>query len=379
MPVSDRRDHHGSHQGLLWKPVGPLPTGRPPDAIVVPTRRRPAYLAAVAALARHLDCTLVTLHSGGLTTAAQAARRLPADVNLVAIDIPQAGLRLPHWETSRLLTRTVFTRRTDLSAKRNLALMLSRMLGWSRILFLDDDITGLDPDDIRAASSLLDTHNAVGLHIDGFPDHSVVCHAYRLAGGSQQSFVGGGALAVEAERCNSFFPDIYNDDWFFMLDPKGGLQPVALAGQVRQERFDPFDAARAQAEELGDVLAEGTYWLLDQGQPMSGADERHWADFLVKRRQFIRRVLEMVTTSDLHDGERNRRTAALRGSLARLAQITPELCESYLLAWAADQDRWQRHVSHLPAGLTLHQAVSLLSWPEAPALTWHGSLAGDRC
>ena len=154
----------------------------------------------------------------------------------------------------------MFARRTDLSAKRNLALMLSRMSGWSRILFLDDDITGLDPDDIRKASGLLDTHNAVGLRIGGFPDHSVVCHAYRAGCGEQQSFIGGGALVVELNRAGSFFPDIYNDDWFFLLDGHKSLQPVAVTGQVIQYPYDPFrNPDRARTEEFGDVLAE---WML---------------------------------------------------------------------------------------------------------------------
>jgi len=139
-----------------------------------------------------------------------------------------ARLRLPCWETSRLLAGTVFARRTDLSVKRNLALMLNHMLGWSRILFLDDDITELNADDVRTASGLLDTHNAVGLQIGGFPDHSVVCHAYWQAGGKQQSFVGGGALAVEVKRSNSFFPDIYNDDWFFCWMATNGCSPLRI-------------------------------------------------------------------------------------------------------------------------------------------------------
>ena len=103
------------------------------------------------------------------------------------------------------------------------------------------------------------------MQIGGFPDHSVVCHAYRQAGGEQQSFIGGGALAVEVKRSKSFFPDIYNDDWFFLLDGSKWLQPIAVRGQVIQQPYDPFRTPdRARAEELGDVLAEGIYWLLDQ-------------------------------------------------------------------------------------------------------------------
>ena len=56
----------------------------------------------------------MTLHSKRWTSAAKAAQRLPQDVDLLAVDIPDpAQLRLPSWETSRLLARTVFERRTD--------------------------------------------------------------------------------------------------------------------------------------------------------------------------------------------------------------------------------------------------------------------------
>jgi len=366
-----RDHHHGSHQRLLRMPGNLSPDWPEVDAIVVPTARDPGHLAEAARLARILNCTLVTLHSGQLTNAAQAWQLLPADIDLIAIDTgAPVHLRLPPWETSRLLSQTIFARRSDLSAKRNLGLMLSRMLGWSRILFLDDDITAPNPGELRKASGLLGRHHAVGLHIGGFPDNSVVCHAYKLVGGSQKSFIGGGALAVETERCDSFFPDIYNDDWFFMLDPEGRLRSITRAGEVRQEYFDPFsNVDRARAEEFGDVLAEGTYWLLDQGGSAFEADRRHWAEFLVKRRRFIEGILDMARRHDLERGERRRVIAALRGSLDRLARITPELCERYLQAWARDRDMWLHHVAALPVGQARPQALGLLSVPGAPSLT----------
>jgi hypothetical protein len=374
-------DHHGSHQDLLWAADDPATTRHGIDAIIVPTARRPAYLAEAADLAQALGCTLVTLHSKQWTSAAKAAQRLPRAVDLIAIDVPDpAHLRLPNWETSRLLARTVFAPRSDLSAKRNLGLVLSRMLGWSRVLFLDDDITQLNPADVRRASGLLDTHNAVGLHVCGFHDHSVVCHAYRQAGGSQQSFIGGGALAVQVERSNSFFPEIYNDDWFFLLDGDKGIQPVGVTGQVRQYPYDPFRSPdRARAEELGDVLAEGIYWLLDQDRSITDADQAYWARFLVKRRRFIQRVLGMVERDDaIGASDKARRVAALKGSLGRLQLITPERCENYLRAWAADRQRWHRHlqklpiryIQQLPEGERRPHALAALSRPGSPRLTW---------
>jgi hypothetical protein len=370
--------HHGSHRDLLESPVDPTPILRNVDAIIVPTARPPAYLTEAVELAGALGCTLVTLHSGKWTTAAEAAERFGAGVDLIAIDVPGPDrLHLPDWETSRLLAETSrllagnpFARRTDLSLKRNLALMLSHMLGWSRILFLDDDITGLNPDDVRKASGLLDTYNAVGLQIAGFPDHSVVCHAYRQAGGKQQSFIGGGALAVTLERSTSFFPDIYNDDWFFLLDGDKRLQPTSVTGRVVQYPYDPFRTPeRARAEELGDVLAEGIYWLLDQDRSIADADRGHWAGFLKSRARFIQDVLAMVRADEaLGSHEEDRRIAALKGALGRLALITPNLCESYLQAWTADRRQWQQHVEQLPTRQQLPGALTALSRQGCPPL-----------
>jgi hypothetical protein len=130
VPGNEALDHHGSHRDLLWDSADHSPTRQRIDAIIVPTARPPAYLTEAADLAQALDCTLVTLHSKW-TTAAKAAERLPRSVDLIAIDVPDpAQLRLPAWETSRLLAGTVFARRSDLSAKRNLGLILSHRLGW---------------------------------------------------------------------------------------------------------------------------------------------------------------------------------------------------------------------------------------------------------
>jgi hypothetical protein len=359
---------------LLWSPsVDSSSAQRRIDAVIVPTARRPAYLKEAAALARELGCALVTLHSGQWTSADKAAQRFASDVNLIAIDVPEPErLRLPFWQTSRMLAGTVFARRTDLSRKRNLALMLSHTLGWTRVLFLDDDITKLNPADVRKASGLLNTHSAVGFQIGGFPDHSVVCHAYRDAGGKQQSFIGGGALAVELTRSKSFFPDIYNDDWFFLLDGDKRLRSSAMAGQVEQYPYDPFRSPdRARAEELGDVLAEGIFWLLDQDQLTLEADRGHWARFLDRRAQFIQGVLEMVQADNTLDPyERARRVAALKGSRGRLALITPELCVGYLQAWMADRQRWQQHLEKLPTGRQLHESLGMLSRKGYPPLRW---------
>src|SRR5215472_17786576 len=203
--------HHGSHRRLIW-PADESARRVKVDAIIVPTVRPLPCLEDAARAARSLGCPLVTLHTPGRTRASAAAFYLDFwSLNLIAIDVPKrAHIRLPELETSRLLAGTPFERETDVSTKRNLALVLSHMLRWKRVVFLDDDIRVPDPADLSKAVSLLGTHAAVGLGIGGFPDNSVVCHAFREAGGWQETFIGAGALAVDVERNCSFFPNVYN-------------------------------------------------------------------------------------------------------------------------------------------------------------------------
>jgi hypothetical protein len=358
MNLRETPDHHGSHRHLLWMPE--CPSSGTLDAIIVPTVRHPVRLATAKRLSAELGCTLVTLHSGKWTSASAASAQ--ADMSLprhIAIDVQDlTALRLPDFETTRLTTGTLFGRRKDTSAKRNLALMLAYLLGWHRIAFLDDDIEVPDSGDLKNAAGLLDTYNAVGLSIGGFPDNSVVCRAYRLIGGDQDSFIGGGALAVETTRNRSFFPDIYNEDWFYLLDPEKGLQPLAVTGKVVQSPYEPFREERARTEELGDVLAEGIFWLLDQDHTLADADSKHWRGYLSRRRRFIEYIMRNLDKARVDPAERARMAAALRASLGRLARIEPEWCEGYLKAWMADRTAWERHINEISQTSGLHYMPS---------------------
>src|SRR6185437_6737218 len=116
--------------------------------------------------------------------------------------------------------------------------------------------------------------------------------------------------------------------------------------------YDPFRSPeRARAEEFGDVLAEGIYWLLDQGGSIRDADEQHWSNYLKVRYRFVTDVLDLVRAkaakSASETAEKERMIAALKGSLGRLALITPDLCDRFLRAWSADRRRWHSYVRQL--------------------------------
>ncbi|MGV9301087.1 hypothetical protein [Amycolatopsis sp. NPDC003676] len=343
---------HTTHQRLLHHVAAEDAPQAQLDAIVVPNGRPAAYLKDAFRAAREVDATVLLLcsKSARATDAVLAAKRAGARVRAIDTD-EVAGLgTVPAFATSKLLQAKRLARRTDTSFKRNLGVLVADLAGWQRILFLDDDIHLSQPGDLRAAAGLLDEYAAVGLANTGMPDNSVVCHAYRDSGGQQDTFVGGGALAVGHNAFSSFFPDIYNEDWFFLLSGTG-LRATAVTGSAHQDDYDPYrDTVRARSEELGDTLAEGIYCLLDNGLGIADANAEYWADFLESRQAFIDTTLRQVHDAPhLTGAAEGRMIAALKAARGRSLVIEPDLCVRYLRAWQRDRDTWQTHLLSLRA------------------------------
>jgi hypothetical protein len=354
--------HHGSHNHLLAEPPLGVRTERL-DAIVVPTAWPVDALREAMRVATEAGCPVIVLCSRS-ATAEQAAKLANHEgAAVLAVDVgPRTSARtLPAFATDRLLAGTALAPTSDLSVKRNLGLLLAHRAGWRRILFLDDDIQVHDAGELSRAAALLDDFDAVGLGNEGYPDNSVVCHAYRHVGGKQDSFIGGGAMLVRTDKVDSFFPNIYNEDWFFLLG-KGVPVRAARAGRMRQRRYDPYaNPGRAAAEELGDTLAEGLFWLLDGGNSLDATAEwSYWGRALHRRRQLLDHVMAAVRADD---DRRPAILAALTAARSRSAFITTRLCHDFVTAWHADVDRWRAHVAE-PAVPGLERFLSLAGLSE---------------
>ncbi|GID93857.1 hypothetical protein ACFQFC_07445 [Amorphoplanes digitatis] len=347
--VLDARElHHGSHAHLLRDEDLPdrAATARL-DAIIVPTAWPVDALRHVMRVGKRIDCPVVALCSRAAS--AEQARKLAdhEEAALLAVDVDDSLARLlPSFATDRLLRGEGFGSVSDLSLKRNLGLVLARGSGWRRVLFLDDDIHVDDPPQLHRAAGLVDRYRAVGLANHGYADNSVVCHAYRKIGGPQDTFIGGGAMIVDAVRTTSFYPNIYNEDWLFLLGDGVPFQ-AARAGVMRQRAYDPFaNPARAAAEELGDTLAEGLYWLLDYERNIDTARHAYWGDALFRRRAFIDLIIARLGGSAEHDRVRR----SLEKARGRSADITHWLCQNFMVSWKTDLERWREFLADAPAG-----------------------------
>jgi hypothetical protein len=345
---------HASHLDLLVRGVS-APAGPEVDAIVVPAARDAAYLHAASSLAARVGCPLVILVS--LRAGAAEARAVGAEhgISPLVVDVRGRSLPVP------LETHAgPYARGSDTALKRNLALLLSRLAGWECVLFLDDDVTDIDPVELRTAAALVGKYRAVGLENVGWYDNSVVCHANRDTGGEQFCFVGAGGLLVQAARTRSFFPNVYNEDWFFLLE-EDGLTEVAMSGHCVQASFDPYaDPARARREEFGDCLAEGLFALLDDGAQLSDADHRYWRRFLDQRRRLIEEIIGRARHRPRDPERRGRILASMNVARDALADVSAGACVAYLDAWRRDRERWADFVNRLEGRLGPQEALTRL-------------------
>jgi hypothetical protein len=244
-------------------------------------------------------------------------------------------------------------RASDLSAKRNIGLLLARLHGWNKIVFVDDDVTLSRTDNVARLAGQLDRYQVAGMIVQDYPDNSVVCHARRAARMPQDVFLTGAVLAV---HCNnlplSFFPDIYNEDWFFFAREAASreLRKVGLATQLE---YDPFaNPDRARREEFGDLLAEGLFALMGEvdpsvrlGEQLRAANEAYWSRFIEARHNVITEAMSLLSVAVERNGDHGRLSSALVSLEAAQNQldhmISAEDCVSFVGAWQDDLEEWQ--------------------------------------
>jgi hypothetical protein len=275
-----------------------------------------------------------------------------ANVEAVAFDLPPGnplGIDFATSEDEELFAANLGWT-WDLSMKRNMGLLLARLLGWTKLMFLDDDIYDVATDDVAALAAALEDHGVSALIPMNFPDNSVACHAHRLGGGKQGVFASASGIGVRCDRDDlAFFPNIYNEDWFFFADEAANHR-IAKAGESHQIKYDPFDDPhRAVLEEFGDLLAEGLYARLDINESIWDVDATYWRDFITRRMEFHQRVTEALgQVGAPYRDEAVRAAGSIRAAQDQLSKITPQLCQKFVRLWQEDLRRWQKYLSDLP-------------------------------
>ncbi len=359
---------HSTHDELVGRAGSPTTQLglRHLDAIIVPASRPAANLDSAISLARATHSRLLILCSRETEAAAvhqlldsrlftqAVVIGLPPEYTHPLLDFATAGLA-----SAADMPKACAARNTDLSMKRNLGLVIARMLGWQSIFFMDDDIRDISPAHLLSTVAMLGRYRAVGMRVASFPDNSVVCHAHRETGEFQDVLVSGSALAVDCTAPLSFFPDVYNEDWLFFYDDVAAGRVGSSGLNATQLRYDPFaDPTRATGQEFGDVLAEGLYALLHRGRGSDSASREYWQEFLEARREFLAAIIDRVDAAPAH--VRDKIIAAVQAAHKCSLDIAPDKYVRYVEEWRRDVRRWQEAFSAVPRGLTVSETLRRL-------------------
>lgn len=371
---------HGTHRTLVSRTEQrKIDAGLTLDAIVVPASRSADNLETAITLARAARSELLILCSHQAT---------PAEVHRVltkrsfgraiVIDLPNnyGHERLDFKALASIkneLPAACSYYETNLSTKRNLGLLLARMVGWKRIFFLDDDIRDIGHPDLQSTVSMLARYQTAGMRVTEFPDNSAACHAHRATRGAQDVFLSGAALAVDMQQDIGFFPDIYNEDWLFFYDDVASGQIGSSARKITQLRYEPFaDPRRAAWQEFGDILAEGLYALLDRGLGLEHATGEYWSDFLHARHTFLQAILRRSKKAEWEI--REQLLLSVKAALECSMTIEPGTLERYLQLWRQDLCDWQQRVGKITQTHPLEVALKELGL-EGSAYGWTADAA----
>lgn len=365
---------HSSHDMLMKDRSGDTASsGRKGqlDAIIVPAARLAHYLRYAIKLAAQSNSPLVVIGSGSCEIAdvAQLVAAQPGAA-AVLIEAPSGddvhpALRLD--TSSQHFRKLTAGRTSDLSLKRNLGLLLARLRGWRKVLFLDDDVRSLTAEQVRKVATQLDAHRIAGLRTIRFPDNSVVCHARRLVGQTQGIFVSGAALGVNCSDLPlELMVDMYNEDWFAMYR-EAAAGGVTCVGDVRQLSFNPFaDPERAACEEFGDILAEGLFALLHEGDGLSKATRQFWQTFVDDREGLVLSLQEQLLSRETH--ESLQAYQSLQRSHEQLQLVSPSDCLDFIDAWNRDKAHFENLSNRMHPMGTLPAAMDELgirTWQES--------------
>jgi hypothetical protein len=349
------------------------------DAIIVPASRPAVNLDHAVTLARAAGCYLVVLcsHEARPDEVEEFLAKRSFRKGIV-IDLPSGyAHRILKFATSETQNLPAAWGKyvTDLSNKRNIGLLLARMVGWEHIFYLDDDIRDISYSDLSVTVSMLAEFHSAGMKVVEFPDNSIVCHAHRETGAFQDVFVTGSALAVHGAKATGFFPKVYNEDWLFFYREAARGKLGASGLPATQLVYDPFkEPTRAEWQEFGDVLAEGLYGLLHQGKGAEHATSQYWAEFLRERRNFLLAIIRRADQAKpaMQDSIRT----AVQEALECSAALEAGDYERYVKLWQKDLREWEQRIVSLPAGLSVEKALKELDL--APSADGGGTPGGSR-
>jgi hypothetical protein len=342
------------------------------DAIIVPTIREAGQLRPAVDLAAQLGCPLIAIYSqrsdDELSSIKAEFKQSEVTVIGLPANLPQDLQELLDFETNSH-AEGVSSCPLDISRKRNLGLAMAQLCGWTKILFLDDDIRHITSEKVIKAARLLDKCPVVGLQVRNYPDNSVVGHAKRLAGWNQDVFISGGSLLVDPQRLNGFFPPVYHEDWFCSLNHICA-GTAAVGGEVEQLPYAPFATPmRAWLEEFADILSEGLLWLIHHKMDLSfpqasfwaeAMDSSFWHSALQRRAMLLDEIARRLHRQQPDNSDVAAALVSVKQAQTRRSELAAEDFVTFVDQWLRDLAVWRARLAELPRVDSVAMALTAL-------------------
>lgn len=343
----------------------------PVGAIIMPVSRKikdvKRFILANMSLAERHDIYLVVLcsHEAKRQDVAHLTQQFTG-LKWLAVDGPfdieSATLPEPSSELDRPSS-------WDLAFKRNFGLQLARLMGWPSIMFVDDDVEIQDDHLFKQIDIMQSGAKVVASNARHEADQSVVVGAFLETYGPTvvDSYMSSQAILIDMrEDVLGFYPQVYCEDWFFLMPYLLMDGHAAWAGSIPQRAYNRFTTRRAKHEEEGDLLAEGMLRLVEKvtsdnpdatfhqrlKELIKLADKSYWEQQILHRAMVIQGLI-----SDTNRRFPSRKSAhiktALRASLATLIGdedhdgVRPQAAVEWVQKWSEDVLLWQKRLRTL--------------------------------
>lgn len=228
---------------------------------------------------------------------------------------------------------------------RNYALVLAKLLGFRRVIMIDDDIIFKGTKRIFNILSALSRFDIVGARTTGMPDDSVVGHIIRALGLQPDEFISGQFVGIDTDSMDYYFPNIYNEDWIFFLFQTANTS-LGRISEVEQLIYDPFRDFRRKSlfQEFGEIAVDGVFEAVVAKKEMSLLNAKDfWTNVCRERAKLLKELTGAVKSHP------NRRTfeMILKGLQRYHLSIHPEQFRLFFGNYLESLSSWHTLLSTL--------------------------------
>lgn len=185
---------------------------------------------------------------------------------------------------------------------RTYAILMADKTDWNRLLMIDDDIDFGSWQKPKRDFERLDQFPFVGSNIVNMPDSSIVGYLFRASGIIDESFLSGAYLGIRLDAVDYPFPNIYNEDWIWVLR-HCSKESIPIFGSVTQLEYDWTTNAVEDAlfQEIGEIVMEAILRADRLGISHRLDSPEFWNRALQWRKNKLRNLEQRTVPSEVAD------------------------------------------------------------------------------